>query len=48
VTPLYIFDPRQLTAGTHNFGFPKCGTFRANFIIQTVNDLKQQLQLIGG
>lgn len=43
--PLYCFDPRQFE--TTELGFPKTGSFRAKFLIETVTDLKYNLQKIG-
>ena len=39
VIPLYCFDPRQF--GTTSFGFPKTGAYRAQFLIESVADLRQ-------
>lgn len=45
ILPVYIFDPRhfQLTS----FGFPKTGTFRAKFLIESLQNLKEKLQDTG-
>jgi len=48
VTAFYAFDPRQLTDGTHNFKFPKCGRFRAKFLLESVKDLTASLEQRGG
>ncbi|MGA1474198.1 MAG: DASH family cryptochrome [Prochlorothrix sp.] len=40
--PLYCFDPRQF--GATSFGFPKTGAFRAQFLWESVADLRQDLQ----
>ncbi|MFN3927208.1 MAG: DASH family cryptochrome [Pseudanabaenaceae cyanobacterium] len=45
VIPLYCFDPRQF--GTTSFGFPKTGTWRARFLLESVSDLRQNLQKLG-
>ncbi|MDV3000947.1 MAG: Cryptochrome DASH [Chroococcopsis gigantea SAG 12.99] len=45
VIPFYCFDPRQFGYGS--FGYPKTGSFRAKFIIESVADLKQSLQNLG-
>lgn len=46
IIPVYIFDPRVFTAKT-KFGFPKTGKFRAQFIIESINDLRASLQSKG-
>lgn len=46
VIPVYIFDPRVFLGET-KFGFPKVGKFRAKFIIESVLDLKKNLQQLG-
>jgi deoxyribodipyrimidine photo-lyase len=46
IIPVYIFDSRVFNAKT-KFGFPKVGKFRAKFIIESILDLKQNLQKIG-
>lgn len=46
VLPVYCFDPRQF--GTTNLGFPKTGTHRARFLLDTVRDLQLRMQDIGG
>jgi deoxyribodipyrimidine photo-lyase len=45
VIPCYCFDPRQF--GTTAFGFPKTGAFRAQFLLESVADLRQSLQALG-
>lgn len=45
VYPLYIFDPEQFKE-TH-LGFPKTGAFRARFLIECVEGLRNNLQKIG-
>lgn len=42
VIPCYCFDPRQF--GQTPFGFPKTGPFRAQFLLESVADLRQSLQ----
>lgn len=42
---LYCFDPRHF--GETAFGFPKTGAYRAQFLIETVADLRQSLQSKG-
>lgn len=42
VIPCYCFDPRQFAQTP--FGFPKTGPFRAQFLLESVADLRQSLQ----
>ncbi len=46
ILPLYCFDPRQFTQTS--FGFPKTGTFRGQFLLESVADLRATLQRLGG
>lgn len=46
VLPVYILDPRQFTSTIYNF--PKTGDVRKKFIYECLNDLKTNLQKIGG
>ena len=43
--PVYIFPPRFFS--TTSFGFPKVGAHRAQFLIETVQDLQRALQQRG-
>lgn len=45
VIPCYCFDPRQF--GQTSFGFPKTGAFRAQFLRESVEDLRQSLRSRG-
>ncbi len=45
VIPVYCFDPRHFKKTP--FGFPKTGSFRAQFLIESVQDLREQLQALG-
>jgi deoxyribodipyrimidine photo-lyase len=45
VIPVYCFDPRSFRETA--FGFPKTGAFRAQFLLESVADLRSQLQSIG-
>ena len=45
VVPLYCFDPRQFRR-TPN-GFPKTGSLRAKFLLESVLDLRRSLQSLG-
>ena len=42
--PVYCFDPRQF--GQTAFGFPKTGAFRAQFLLESVADLRRSLRAI--
>jgi len=46
VVPVYCFDPRDYALSP--FGFPKTGSFRAQFIRESVADLRRSLQGRGG
>lgn len=46
VIPVYVFDER-LFKGNTRFGFRKTGKFRARFIIESIQDLRKSLQLLG-
>ena len=45
IIPFYCFDERQFT--TTSFGFPKTGSFRAQFLIESVTNLRDSLQKLG-
>lgn len=45
IVPVYVFDERQF--GETRFGFKKTGAFRAKFLLETVADLKRNLQRLG-
>ncbi len=45
VIPLYCVDPRQFA--TTSFGFPKTGSFRAQFLLESLADLRQSLRSRG-
>jgi deoxyribodipyrimidine photo-lyase len=45
IIPLYCLDTRQFT--TTKFGFPKTGNFRAQFLLESLADLRQSLQKLG-
>ncbi|MCS6989661.1 MAG: DASH family cryptochrome, partial [Chloroherpetonaceae bacterium] len=45
VVPVYVFDERWF--GATRFGFKKTGAFRAKFLLETVADLKRNLQRLG-
>ena len=45
MVPLYCFDPRQYIATP--WGNPKTGAYRAQFLLESVQDLKQRLCHVG-
>ena len=45
ILPCYCFDPRQF--GNSSFGFAKTGSYRAQFLLESIANLKQSLQAIG-
>ncbi|XGV96978.1 MAG: DASH family cryptochrome [Leptolyngbya sp. BL-A-14] len=45
ILPFYCFDPRQF--GQTSFGFPKTGAFRAQFLLESLADLRRSLQALG-
>ncbi|ODM91467.1 Cryptochrome DASH, partial [Orchesella cincta] len=44
VIPVFCFDPRQFETTTHRYKFPKTGNYRAQFLIQSVEDLQKTLK----
>ncbi|MBV6442085.1 MAG: DASH family cryptochrome [Haliscomenobacteraceae bacterium CHB4] len=46
VIPVYVFDERVFTGNTR-FGFPKTGKFRAQFVLECIADLRQNLRHLG-
>lgn len=46
VVPVFVFDER-LFLGKTSYGFPKTGQFRAQFIIESIQDLRQSLRKLG-
>ena len=46
IIPVYCFDERQFA--TTSFGFPKTGAFRAQFLLESVADLRNSLSQLGG
>lgn len=46
VIPVYVFDERVIKGET-KFGFPKTGIHRLKFLLESVEDLKQNLQKKG-
>lgn len=45
IIPVYCFDPRQFEQTS--FGFPKTGAFRAQFLLESLADLRRSLQQLG-
>jgi deoxyribodipyrimidine photo-lyase len=45
IIPFYCFDDRQF--GTTSLGFPKTGKYRAQFLLESVGDLRNSLQKLG-
>lgn len=45
VLPVYVFDRRFF--GESAFGTPKTGPYRAEFLLESVNDLKHSLRALG-
>eukprot|EP00186_Timspurckia_oligopyrenoides_P002546 CAMPEP_0182446638 /NCGR_PEP_ID=MMETSP1172-20130603/4319_1 /TAXON_ID=708627 /ORGANISM="Timspurckia oligopyrenoides, Strain CCMP3278" /LENGTH=442 /DNA_ID=CAMNT_0024642591 /DNA_START=27 /DNA_END=1355 /DNA_ORIENTATION=- len=45
VIPLYVFDPRHF--GKTAFGFEKTGRYRAKFLVESVNSLRNSLKKLG-
>jgi len=46
VVPLYCFDPEHFKVGTWHFKFAKTGVHRANFILESIADLRKGLRRI--
>ena len=46
VIPVYVFDPRQF--GKTKFGFRRAGALRAQFLLESVLDLRERLREKGG
>lgn len=45
IVPFYCFDSRQFKQTA--FGFPKTGAFRAQFLLESLADLRRSLQALG-
>jgi deoxyribodipyrimidine photo-lyase len=45
VIPVYILDPRKIE--NHQLGWPKIGAYRAKFLVEAIQDLKQRLKRLG-
>ena len=46
VLPVYFVDPKHFENGP--LGFPKIGAFRAAFLLESISDLQNNLQQLGG
>jgi len=46
VYPVYVFDERKFRDNT-DFGFPKSGDHRRRFVLESIKDLRTQLQALG-
>lgn len=46
VIPVFVFDERMFLGKT-SYGFPKTGKFRAQFVIESIQDLRDSLQKLG-
>jgi deoxyribodipyrimidine photo-lyase len=46
VIPVFVFDERTFRGETR-FGFPKTGVWRARFILESVEDLRQSIRKLG-
>ncbi|MBW4420023.1 MAG: DASH family cryptochrome [Myxacorys californica WJT36-NPBG1] len=44
IVPVYCFDERQF--GTTSYGFPKTGAYRAQFLLESVADLRKSLRAV--
>jgi len=47
VIPVFVFDERTFRGTTTDFGFPKTGKYRARFIIESIEDLRESLRKLG-
>lgn len=47
VIPVYVFDERTFLGDTRWFEFRKTGRYRARFILESVQELRQQLRQLG-
>lgn len=45
IIPFYCFDNRQFK--TTSFGFPKTGNFKSQFLLQSIDNLRKNLQQLG-
>jgi deoxyribodipyrimidine photo-lyase len=46
ILPVYVFDDRQFAPS--ELGFPKTGSFRAKFLMESVSDLQKSIDGLGG
>ena len=47
ILPVYVFDERVFKGQTCWFNFPKTGAYRAKFIIESVENLRENLRKLG-
>jgi len=47
IIPVYVFDDRLFRGKTRWYGFPKTGVYRAQFIIDSIADLRHSLRALG-
>lgn len=47
VVPVFVFDERVFEGQTRWYGFPKTGKYRAQFVLESVADLRHSLRLRG-
>lgn len=47
VIPVFVFDDRLYRGRTGRFDFPKTGAYRARFMIESVEDLRDNLRALG-
>ncbi len=47
IIPVYVFDERMFLGKTRQFGFAKTGKYRAKFILESIEDLRQSLRKLG-
>ncbi|MCB0641030.1 MAG: DASH family cryptochrome [Phaeodactylibacter sp.] len=47
VIPVYVFDERIFKGETRWYGFPKTGKYRAQFVLESVRELRENLRKLG-
>lgn len=47
IIPVYVLDPRIVQGKTRQFGFPKTGVYRLQFILESIADLRASLKKLG-
>ncbi len=48
IIPIYCIDPRHFEKNTLGIGIAKTGVYRAQFLLESIQDLKYKLQDLGG